>query len=112
MDFLLNPKNTPLWIDSIVTETTNHWPVREGTVYRHQTRDGAWHEYTLTSLDPMSRHFILKAHDGNYHVRYTLTPVSEQETEIEYFEWVIRGHLVEPLSKNSLDRLKEIIESL
>jgi len=109
--FLLNPENTPKWVPSIVKEETSQWPPQEGTIYRNQTDDGVWHEYVVTSLDPRYRSFIFRAQDGNYHVRYTLTPVSDTETELEYYEWVIRGALPAPFTKTDLKRLKTIIES-
>lgn len=109
-EFLLQPKNTPLWIDSIFREETDAWPVQEGTTYRNQNRDGVWNEYIVTSLEK-NKSFIMKMKDGNYHVRYTLTPVSDTETELEYFEWVIRGILPYPFSKDILLKLKEVVET-
>lgn len=110
IEFLLNPQNTPKWIDTISHEETNEWPVKEGSVYRNKTTDGTWHEYILTSLEPNHKGFILKAKDGNYHVRYTITPVSESACDLEYFEWVIRGHLPEPFFESILKKLKMVLE--
>lgn len=109
-EFLLQLKNTPLWIESIVCEETDAWPVQEGTTYRNQNTDGVWNEYIVTSLEK-NKSFIMKMKDGNYHVRYTFIPVSDTETELEYFEWVIRGVLPDPFSKDILLKLKEVVET-
>ncbi len=109
-DFLLDPNNTPKWIDGIVHEEVSALPVQEGTIYRNLNSQGAWNEYIVTSLEK-NKSFIMKMSDGNYHVRYTLVPVSETETELEYFEWVIRDALVMPFTMEMLIQLKNRIET-
>ena len=108
--FLLDPANSPRWVDGFVQEETSEWPVREGTIYRNKNKEGVWNEYTITSFED-NKTFIMKMKDGNYHVQYTLTPVSETETVLEYFEWVIRGTLSEPFTQDVLMKLKIILET-
>jgi len=69
-NFLLDPNNTPTWIESIVKEETNEWPVKVGTIYRNHGEDGIWSEYTLIHLEP-NKSFEMMKNDNNYHVRYT-----------------------------------------
>lgn len=107
--FLLDPTKSPLWVEGFVEETTSEWPVREGTVYRNLNKEGEWSEYVITSIEA-NKAFILRAMDGNYHVRYTLKPLSDTETELEYYEWVIRGVLEQPFSQTILEKLKGVLE--
>lgn len=108
ISFVLNPKNTHLWIDSIVIEETNEWPVKEGSIYRNQSQNGNWNEYTLTELKDSG--FTMVQKDGNYHVKYTLTPISDNSTNFEYYEWVEDGELQEPFTIDILEKLKQVIE--
>jgi len=48
--FYINPKNTPLWINSIVEEETNEWPIKIGTIYRNKNRQGQLTEHVVTAL--------------------------------------------------------------
>lgn len=108
-DFYINPKNTPLWLDSIVQEVTNEWPIKIGTNYRNQNKKGEWMEYIVTKLQP-NEVFELTSKDGNYHVRYTHKIINNYSSELEYYEWVDKGNLEEPFTFEILQKLKDILE--
>lgn len=109
ISFVLNPKNTPLWIDSLVKEETSDWPVKVGTIYRNQNQKGEWNEYTLTELNDYG--FTMTQNGGNYHVRYTTIPISENTTDFEYYEWVENGELEDPFTIDILEKLKRVLQS-
>ena len=112
-DFTIDPKNTPRWIEVIQEEKTSDWPVQIGTVYKSyykpKDKPGIWNEYLVTDF-VTEKVFELAAKDGNYHVRYAYTPLSINETEVEYFEWVDTGELENPFSKETLSNLQAVLE--
>ncbi|KKW26230.1 MAG: hypothetical protein VF00_C0014G0008 [candidate division Kazan bacterium GW2011_GWB1_52_7] len=108
--FTLNPNNTPLWVGSIVKEKTNETPAKLGTVYRNVDKEGVWHEYKITEFEE-NRVFTLTASNGNYSVRYTLTPQEDGTTELEYYEWVNEGELADPFTQDILEKLKTVMEA-
>lgn len=108
--FTINPKNTPLWVEEIVIEETNEWPVKVGSVYRNKKKNGEWVEYEVIKYQH-NKMFVFRKNDNNYHVWYSFKPISETITKVIYYEWVDSGVLVEPFSDKSLKKLKYILES-
>lgn len=109
--FTLNPANTSLWIDAIVKEEANEFPAKLGTIYRNVDKAGNWGEYKITAFE-QDKMFILSSINSPYHVKYTFTSLTENITEMEYYEWVDSGELEYVFIIDILEKLKRIIESV
>lgn len=112
--FTINPENTAKWVSSIITEETNEWPVKLGTIYRNQRRDGEWSEYEMTEFEPNKR-FVMSQKNGNFNVGYVFTPVQDgAATSLEYRIWKDEGELPASLTMDTLqdivNKLKEVVE--
>jgi hypothetical protein len=106
--FIIDPENTPKWVDSIVIEQTNEWPVKLATTYRNRGSDGRWREFEVTTFEPDKR-FVLSTKDG-FHVGYTFTLLDPHTTELKYSEWMDEGELKDLLTIDILRKLKQAIE--
>ncbi len=110
-DFTINPSNTPKWIDHLIKEETNEYPPRIGTIYRNRGLVENWDEYYVSEIKE-NLLFELTSKDGVYHVRYNYKPLSENQTEMEYYEWMNEGELGTPFSIEVLEKLKAVVEEM
>jgi hypothetical protein len=107
--FTINPKNTPLYVDSVVAEETNEWPVKLGTIYRNKTKDSEWSEYTVIEFKE-NELFALSKKDNGLLVRYTFKQIDGNTTELKYYVQKSKGEIDEPFIKSIVDKLKIVLE--
>lgn len=109
-EFTTNPANTAKWIDSVKGEKADSYPPGIGTIYQNWDATGKINEYKVTQYES-SKIFQLDATHQDYKVRYTYTPISENETELEYYEWSESDQLHAPFMQEILNKLKMVIEA-
>ncbi|MDB5264856.1 MAG: hypothetical protein JWN64_427 [Parcubacteria group bacterium] len=109
-EFTTNPANTAKWIDSVEGEKADSYPPEIGTIYQNWDAAGNINEYKVTQYES-PKVFQLDATRQDYKVRYTYTPVSENETVLEYYEWSESGQLHAPFMQEILDNLKKVMET-
>ncbi|MDB5178587.1 MAG: hypothetical protein JWN01_530 [Patescibacteria group bacterium] len=109
-EFTTNPANTPKWIDFITEEQTNEWPPKVGTIYRNHSGDGQWSELEVTSYAE-NYTFTMSRKDGSFHVTYTVKPLGENLTELEFHERVEEGELGDQFTQATLEKLKRVMEA-
>jgi hypothetical protein len=107
-DFTTNPQSTPCWIDTLLQEEVNEKEVGVGTQYTNMDKEGVSNSYRVTQFKKDNL-FELESLSSPYHVRYTYTSISRNETELEYLEWDETG-LKNPFKQEVLEKLKAILE--
>ena len=108
--YAIDPRNTHKWINFIVKEETNEWPVGIGSEYANQNQAGKWSGYKVTGFEK-DKLFELTSKDGNYHVRYTFIPMDNKSCTLDYYEWVDNGELENPFLNSHLLKLKSLLET-
>jgi len=71
--------------DFIVEETIDGKEIKLGTRYTNKDNDGKVNLYELTQFEN-DKVFELRSVPPYYTVKYTYTPISDTESELEYFE--------------------------
>jgi uncharacterized protein YndB with AHSA1/START domain len=104
--YTINPENTPKWIPSMKKEEAET-PVGLGKKYRNTSDGVSWDEFTVTKYEEDK---LFELQNDIYGVRYTYRVVSQNLTELEYFEWMKKDDLTNPLPMELLARLKGCIE--
>jgi len=107
--FTTNPKNTHLWIPSIEEEIAEDYPPKINTKYKNRGKDSKWDIYKVVEFKD-NEVFTLTDLNENYSVRYTYRKLDENTTEMEYFERVKDGELSTPFTKDTLMKLKSVME--
>jgi hypothetical protein len=105
--FCITPPNVKLWATGFTNETTNEWPVKIGTVYTEYKDDNTSFKIIVTDYKE-NAYIEWKTENGNYHVRYTFTPIGANTTLLEYVE---TGDVDKPFTQEVLEKLKQIVES-
>jgi uncharacterized protein YndB with AHSA1/START domain len=108
--FTTNPKNTHLWIPSIKEEISEEYPPKIGTIYKNRGDSSEWDVYKVLEFQ-VNKVFILSDLEENYHVKYSYEKISDNQTEMEYFEWIKNGELEKPFTKDIIQNLKKVMET-
>lgn len=108
--FTITPPNSTFWIPLVISEETNEWPVRKGTIYKLKDKNGEYFEAIVTNfIENKLIEWVSK--DNNYHCRYSYKLINSQITQLEYYEWVDRGEIDKPFTNETLNKLKNILEN-
>ena len=108
-EFTINPDNTSKWIESIIQEKTNEYPIKIGTIYKNLNKKGIWTEYEVINFKK-NKLFELKQKNNYYFVRYDYKSMHKMMTKLIYTEWVVEGHIESPFTGAILNKLKKNIE--
>lgn len=108
--FTTNPKNTHLWIPLIEEEIADEYPPKINTQYKNRGKKSDWDFYKVLEFQK-NKIFTLTDLDENYSVKYTYRKLDDNQTEMEYFEWMKNGELSNPFTKDILLKLKSVMES-
>ena len=109
-EFTTNPKNTHLWIPSIDEEIAEEYPPKIGTQYKNRGNDSDWDFYKVVEFQN-NKIFTLSDLENNYHVKYSYRKINDNQTEMEYFEWMKNGELNNPFTDDIIQKLKSVMES-
>ena len=108
-EFTTNPKNTHTWIPSIEEEIAEQYPPKIGTIYKNRGKEPNWNTYKVVEFEK-NKKFTLINLENDYSVIYTYKKISDNKTEMEYFELVRTGEIGKPFTQAILNKLKKVME--
>lgn len=108
--FVITPPNSVRWINSVVDEKTNEWPVKVGTVYKLKNENREVSGVIVKQIEP-DKMIEWVSEDGNYHCRYVFEPIDKKTSEFNYYERVDKGDLEGPFALTVLEKLKSVLEN-
>lgn len=104
-EFVLEPENTPKWIEGAGTKTVNTEQIGLGTIYSNDI--GEW----VVSDYDRNKFFELSDESIYYSCSYSFRKIDEENTELIYFESHSDGSALEhPMERKNFEKLKEILE--
>ena len=109
-EFTTNTKNTHTRIPSIDEEISSEYPPKVGTRYKNRGENTDWDIYKVVESQK-NKVFTLADLDDDYKVRYSYRKIDDNKTEMIYYEWMKKGELASPFTKNILMNLKSVMES-
>lgn len=109
--FCITPPNSTLWIPGVVKEETSELPIKVGTIYFLTNGNDEISKVTMVDLKE-NEYIEWVSEDKNYHCSYTLKPISDNETEMIYREYVDNGEIEGPFTQEVLNKLKSVVENL
>jgi len=105
-EYTIEPKNTHLWVKGAGKETVDTQQIGLGTKYINN-----YGVLTVTDYD-RDKFFELTNNETEYLCSYSYRKISDQETELIYFEYMKNGsELSDPMKQKSFNKLKEILET-
>lgn len=107
--YITDSAHVPEWIQAIVKEEAEG-SIQVGTIIRNWDNKGNMNKYRVTAYNKPTI-FQLESTIADYKLKYTCTPVSENETEFEYYEWSESGQLHSSSMGDILKKLKTVMES-
>lgn len=91
--FTITPPNSTYWINDIIEEKTNEWPIKVGTIYRLKNKNGDCTEVSVVAFEDNDM-VEWESKDKNYHCRYSFRSINNNATILEYLEWVDKGEII------------------
>lgn len=113
--FTINPKNTPLWIDSVIEEKTDSELVTLGTKYIQVIKlpNGEEGKSCAVITGFIENEYIEFSYVGTtYKCNYSYHPTIHGTILVYYEEAEKDEDLEVPMSESSIDRLKALLEGL
>lgn len=111
-EFTVNPKNTHLWIDSIIEESVNSTWIGLGAIYTQIIDLGngeLGHSESVVTAFAENELIEFTFTDTTYKCRYTYNETSSGTLLIYYEE--DSGGLAQPMEESTLQKLKDYLES-